>query len=330
MSRVGQRDHPDGDVGARQPSLHGLAVLDKPPGMTSHDVVGTCRRRFAQRRIGHAGTLDPDATGVLLVAFGRATRLMQYMIGLPKSYEADIVLGVATHTLDASGEVTGTWDMRQVTVEAAREAARGLTGTISQVPPMVSAVRVAGKRLHVLARQGVEIERPPRTVTVSRFDLEARPVEGAAEGGQVLRAHIDCSSGTYVRVLAADLGTALGGGAHVARLSRSSVGPWSLSDAVKLDKLRREDLLTPFQSLPWVDAVVVDAALEADVAHGKVLDLDRLGVGGQGPWRVASESGELLAVYQHHGEGRAKPAVVLAPQDGSGAGSGAGNPQPGR
>ena len=137
----------------------GLVVVDKEAGWTSHDVVARCRRIFGQRRVGHAGTLDPDATGVLLVGLGRATRLLRFLTALPKTYEAEVVLGTATSTLDASGEVTGTWDMDAVTLAEVREAAAPLTGPIDQVPPMVSALKVGGRRLHALAREGVEVER---------------------------------------------------------------------------------------------------------------------------------------------------------------------------
>ncbi|MGH9115917.1 MAG: tRNA pseudouridine(55) synthase TruB, partial [Acidimicrobiales bacterium] len=169
--------------------IDGVVIVDKPAGMTSHDVVSRCRRVFEQRKVGHAGTLDPDATGVLVVGLGRATRLLRYMSGLEKSYRAEIVLGVATTTLDASGEVTGRWDQGGVTLEDARSAASRLTGRISQVPPMVSAVKVGGRRLHQLAREGLEVERSAREVTVTRFDLdrpapaEDRPSAPAAGPG---------------------------------------------------------------------------------------------------------------------------------------------------
>jgi tRNA pseudouridine55 synthase len=285
--------------------IDGLAVLDKPAGMTSHDVVARCRRVFGQKRVGHAGTLDPDATGVLLVGLGRATRLMQFMTGLEKSYRAEVVLGIATSTLDASGSVTGTWDMAGVGVDAARGAAATLTGTIQQVPPMVSAVKVGGRRLHQLAREGVEVERPPRTITVRRFDVVA------CDHG-VLSVEIDCSSGTYVRVLAADLGARLGGGAHVRALRRTRVGPWAEADAVGLDAVSVEDVLAPAQALPWLDAVQVEGPVATSVGHGRVLDLSALAATGPGPWRILGPQGDLLAVYQSHPDGRAKPAVVLA------------------
>ncbi len=215
--------------------VDGLLVVDKPAGCTSHDVVARCRRIFGQKKVGHAGTLDPDATGVLLVGLGQATRLLQYLSGLSKRYTGEVVLGVATSTLDAQGTETGTWDMRDVTLEAAREAALTLTGEITQVPPMVSALKVGGRRLHELARAGIEVERAPRAVTVSRFEVGlAPPHEADGAAGPVLAIDVVCSSGTYVRSLAADLGAALGGGAHLRRLRRLAVGSYKLEEAVSL------------------------------------------------------------------------------------------------
>ncbi len=271
--------------------IDGLAVVDKPAGMTSHDVVGRCRRLFGQKKVGHAGTLDPDATGVLLVGLGRATRLMQYMSGLGKAYTTEIVLGAATTTLDDSGDVTGRWDMRAVTLDQARRAAAGLSGSIQQIPPMVSAVKVGGKRLHQLAREGVEVERAPRSVTVARFDLD-----WASDG--VLGALIECSSGTYVRVLGDDLGRLLGGGAHVRRLRRIRVGPWDEGDAIPLDLLGPDHVRRPAAALPWLEALTVDGEVEAAVRHGRPLSGDHLGARGPGPWRIVDAAGALLAVYE--------------------------------
>ncbi|MHB8594849.1 MAG: tRNA pseudouridine(55) synthase TruB, partial [Acidimicrobiales bacterium] len=158
-----RRDPTDGPTG--------MVVVDKEAGWTSHDVVARCRRTFGQRRVGHAGTLDPDATGVLLVGLGRFTRMLRFLTALGKSYEAEVVLGVSTSTLDASGEVTGRWDMSDVDLDAVVFAAAALTGRVLQVPPMVSARKVGGRRLHELARAGIEVEREARTVTVSRFDV---------------------------------------------------------------------------------------------------------------------------------------------------------------
>jgi tRNA pseudouridine55 synthase len=292
--------------------IDGLAVVDKPAGMTSHDVVAACRRRFGQKRVGHAGTLDPDATGVLLVGLGHATRLLQFQSGLPKSYTAEVVLGVSTSTLDEAGEVTGRWDQRQVSLEDARRGAASLTGAISQVPPMVSAVKVGGRRLHELARRGIEVDRPARQVYVSRFDVESLAA-GSDDGGPVLSVRVDCSSGTYVRALAADLGAALGGGAHLRRLRRTAVGPWAVAAAVPLDLLSEADVVPPAASLPWLDLIAVPEDLAREVANGRVLDRDALGADGPGPWRVTGPSGDLIAVYiPHPANGKAvKPAVVL-------------------
>ncbi|HVL26718.1 MAG TPA: tRNA pseudouridine(55) synthase TruB [Acidimicrobiales bacterium] len=284
-------------------------VVDKPAGMTSHDVVGRCRRIFGQRRVGHGGTLDPDATGVLLVGLGAATRLLRFLSGLPKRYQGEVVLGRATSTLDASGEVVGEWDMSAVGLDDVRAAADRLTGEILQIPPMVSAVKVGGRRLHELAREGVEVERAARPVTVYRFDVEA-----AVEPG-VVAVDVECSAGTYVRTLAADLGAALGGGAHLRRLRRTAVGPFEVGEARPLDGIGPADVLPPAEALRGRDRVVVDdAGLAAGVGHGKVLDRAVLGLPaeGDGPWAVVDGVGRLLAVYEGHGAGRAKPAVVLA------------------
>jgi tRNA pseudouridine55 synthase len=289
--------------------VDGLAVVDKPAGMTSHDVVSRCRRIFAQKKVGHAGTLDPDATGVLLVGLGRATRLMQFMSGLSKSYTAEVVLGAATSTLDASGEVVGRWDMHQVTLEQARTAALQLTGEIQQVPPMVSALKVGGRRLHELAREGIEVERSARRVTVHRF-----AVERLITPGPVLEISVDCSSGTYVRVLAADLGGALGGGAHLRALRRTAVGPWTADEATALDDLGPSAVRPMADCLPWLQPVKVETEIAAQVANGRVLERSTLGSDGdtEGPWAVLGPDGELLAVYQPHRVGTAKPTVVVA------------------
>ena len=287
-------------------SVTGLVVVDKEAGWTSHDVVARCRRVFGQRRVGHAGTLDPDATGVLLVGLGRATRLLRFLTPLPKTYSTDVVLGVATSTLDASGEITATYDMTSVTAEMVRDAAATLTGDIEQVPPMVSAVKVGGRRLHELARQGVEVARAARPVTVSRFDIVPDP-----ERSGVYRAEIVCSSGTYVRVLAADLGLALGGGAHVANLRRTRIGSFGCPDMRPLARLGPEDVLTPAQALRDLDFLTADPAAQDAVRNGLPLDRVPLGAAGDGPWAVLDERGSLLAVYEATGTDRIRPVVVL-------------------
>ncbi len=298
--------------------VDGLAVVDKPAGCTSHDVVARCRRLFSQRRVGHAGTLDPDATGVLLVGLGQATRLLQFLSGLSKRYTGEVVLGVATRTLDAAGEVTGTWDMRAATLEEAQVAAAQMTGDIAQVPPMVSALKVGGRRLHELARAGLEVERPPRPVNVKRFDVALAGVERT---GPLFAIDVECSSGTYVRSLAADLGTSLGGGAHLRRLRRLRVGEFTLEDAVTVDELEalREPssaVLAPAEALRGMPRAVVGAAVAAKLLHGQVLALHVLneaGATGAGPWAVVDGNGALLAVCETAKPGTAKPTVVLTP-----------------
>lgn len=304
-----------GDPGA---GPQGLAVVDKPAGWTSHDVVARSRKLLGTRRVGHAGTLDPDATGVLLLGVGRVTRLLRFITALPKTYTTDIIFGTETDTLDASGTVTATHDMSSITDEQVRMAAAQLTGDIQQIPPMVSAVRVDGQRLHVLARAGIEVERQPRPVSVLHFDVA--PMPGSGTPPMRWRATVECSSGTYVRVLAADLGLALGGGAHLDVLRRTAIGPFTQDEAILLDDLTPESLLAPVDALRWMPMAKVDASVAADVAHGKVLPADVIAPEGDGTsgdrlptaWRVVGPDGGLLAVYEQHSAGRAKPAVVLA------------------
>lgn len=277
--------------------IDGLVVVDKEPGWTSHDVVAKLRGRYRQKRVGHSGTLDPDATGVLLVGLGRVTRLLRYLTDLPKTYTGEVVLGRATSTLDASGEVTGEWDMSGVTLPSVRAAASALTGDILQVPPMVSALKVGGKRLHDLARQGVEVEREARPVTIHRFDVTGSPEPG------VFAIEVECSSGTYIRSLAADVGTALGGGGHLRNLRRTAIGSFSVGDARPLDALDDSHVLAPAEALRDYPAVAVDAEAVTAIGFGRPLP----GLPA-GTVAVRDADGRLLAVYE---DGR--PAVVLAP-----------------
>ena len=283
----------------RPATTHGVAVVDKPAGVTSHDVVGMLRRRFGERQVGHAGTLDPDATGVLVVAVGKATRLLRFVEKTRKGYTGEVVLGTSTSTLDAAGDVVGSFDMSAVTLDDARAAvAEHLVGDIEQVPPMVSAIRVDGKRLHELAREGIEVERSARPVTIHRFDV----VEWAAPG--VLAIDVECSAGTYIRTLADDLGRLLGGGAHLRNLRRTHVGEFTLGEAAPPD----ECALLPVESAVRALAPVeVDDDAAALIANGRVLAAWE----GDGPWAVFDTSGRLLAVYESFRDGQAKPAVVL-------------------
>lgn len=282
----------------KPPTLHGLVIVDKPAGITSHDVVSQLRKRLGERRVGHAGTLDPDATGVLLVGVGYVTRLMKYLSGLDKRYTAEVVLGVETSTLDDSGEVTQRHDMSGITLADVRTAARGLTGAIMQVPPMVSALKIDGRRLHELAREGIEVERAARPVTVHHFSVE--PTVDPA----VFAIDVEVSSGTYVRSLAADLGTALGGGAHLRRLRRHSIGPFVESEAAPIDTA---PLRPAVEALRMVDKVLIDDEIASKVANGRRLDRFT----GEGPWALVDAHGALVGVYEASGD-EAIPAVVLA------------------
>jgi len=280
---------------------HGVVVIDKQAGWTSHDVVAKARGVLGTRKVGHSGTLDPDATGVLVLGVGRATRLLRFLTELPKRYEGEIVLGVETSTLDAAGDVTATHDMSDVTNDDVAVAAAGLTGDLLQVPPMVSAIRIDGVRLHELARAGKEVERPPRPVRVDRFDVDPTGTPG------VHRCVVECSSGTYVRSLAADLGRALGGGAHLRALRRTAVGDFMIGQAGPVEA---PTLLPVAAAVSHLETVSVGAETAAAVGHGRVLQLEELGVSSAGPWAVLDRGGELLAVYGHHRHG-AKPTVVI-------------------
>ena len=320
------REELPGHLPADQQLRDGLAVVDKEAGWTSHDVAAKARGILRNRKIGHSGTLDPDATGVLLLGVGRATRLLKYLTVLPKTYTAEFVLGTETSTLDDSGEVTATHDMAAVTAHQVRAAAVGLTGPILQVPPMVSAVKVEGRRLHELAREGIEVEREARPVTVYRFDIE----QLVGDAG-VYRVEVECSSGTYVRTLAADLGHALGGGAHLRNLRRTAIGSFTLAEARPLADL----LVTPMtEVMRDYPSVTVSSEVAVAVGFGKVLERDALGLalatddgpdseegeGGDqhrdGPWALLDEGGDLLAVYEAHKGSTVKPSVVVAPATG--------------
>jgi len=276
----------------------GLVLVDKPGGMTSHDAVDAVRRVLGTRRVGHAGTLDPMATGLLLVGVGRATRLLRYFGDLPKSYEGTARLGIETDTLDAEGVV-----VRSVEVAVARDdlerAFAARTGASAQRPPAYSAVKVGGRKLYEAARGGEPLVAEPRPIRVDTFELRSfEPPD--------VRFRVTCSGGTYVRVLAADVGAALSSGAHLTELRRTAIGPFRVDEASAPEAAR--------SPLP------VDAA----VLHLPRLDLDReeavaashgqpLGPSGlAGPYGVFGPDGMLLGVYEDEGP-RARPLVILAP-----------------
>lgn len=283
----------------KPPTRHGLVIVDKPSGMTSHDVVSALRKQLGERRIGHAGTLDPDATGVLLVGVGYVTRLLTFLSGLDKTYTAQIVLGSATSTLDSSGTVTATHDMSNIGLEDVRRVVQeNFVGKISQVPPMVSALKVDGVRLHELARKGVEVERAARELTIHSFK-----VFGMSEPG-VVDVEIHCSSGTYIRSLADDLGRALGGSAHLRNLRRVSVGGFLQSECSLL-----EDAVVhpPITAVRTMSRVVADEQMQMMIKHGRELEK----FDSPAPWVLVDEQNAVLAVYELSASGRAKPSVVM-------------------
>jgi tRNA pseudouridine55 synthase len=289
-----------------------LVVVDKPAAWTSHDVVAKLRKVYRQRRVGHAGTLDPDATGVLLVGLGRATRLLRFLQDTVKGYRATIVFGVSTTTLDASGEVV---DRRPMPIDQAdiEAVVPAFLGEIEQLPPMVSAVKVGGRRLHELARRGEEVERAPRRVRVDRIDVEAFEA-GPYPAATVL---VECSSGTYVRSLAADMGARLGGVAHLGELRRLHIGSFTLDEARTLADIEKDPdaaVLTPAVAMRDLEQVSIDAEQARAVAHGVTFPAAVFAGAnaGPGPFAVLGPDGDLLAVYERR-RAAVKPAVVLAP-----------------
>lgn len=270
--------------------LSGSVVIDKPAGCTSHDVVDQVRRALGTRKVGHAGTLDPDATGILVLGIGAGTKLLQFMTGADKTYVGEVVFGTETATLDAAGEVTAIHDMTGLAPAQVETAAKRFLGDIQQVPPMVSAVKVDGKRLHELARQGIEIEREPRPVSVHRFDV------AATDDPLVYRIEVGCSSGTYIRTLAADLGAALGGGAHLRSLRRTGVGSITVADAQPIDDFELGPIELLLSGMP---ILTVDNDTAERVSHGQ-----RLGAApGSGMIAIKGPDNDLLAVYEaRHGE----------------------------
>jgi len=313
-NRGDARDRARGEVS-------GLVVVDKPGGWTSHQVVGRCRRLYGTRKVGHAGTLDPMATGVLLVGVGRATRLLGHLAGHDKTYLATIQLGSTTTTDDAEGELLEWRGAAGLTEADIRAAVPQFTGVISQVPSSVSAIKVDGRRAYARVRAGETFTLAPREVTVSRFEVTAvRPsasfgwVDGSPATGPLLDVdvEVDCSSGTYIRALARDLGARLGTGGHLTALRRTRVGAFDLSlvglDQDALDAGRPAPLLGLADVARRAFAVVeVDAGQAADVSHGRALALT-----------VPAEptallSGDrLLALYRPGPAGGSVPMAVLA------------------
>jgi tRNA pseudouridine55 synthase len=280
----------------------GILLVDKPGGITSHDVVARSRRAFGTRKIGHAGTLDPMATGLLVLGIEGATRLLTYLVGLDKTYAATIRLGTATTTDDAEGEVVATADpdaLTAVTDERIAAGVAALTGRISQVPSTFSAIKVDGKRAYDLARSGQDVELKAREVTIDRFEVHGtRRHDDAID----LDVTVDCSSGTYIRALARDLGAALGVGGHLTMLRRTRIGPFALADAHDPESLADQPaLLEPAEVAARVLGRLDVTAEEArDLRHGKRLEGAAARIEGQNAAAIDPD-GVLVGIVERRG-----------------------------
>lgn len=294
--------------------LSGVLLVDKPSGWTSHDVVAKVRRILGQQRVGHTGTLDPNATGLLVLCVGRATRLAEFMTALPKTYEGEIALGARTATDDADGPVVERRPVPPIDGARLRELERAFTGELLQRPPAFSAVKVEGERSYALARRGERVELPPRLVTVYELRLSASAPDR-------LGIRVRCSAGCYVRALARDIGEAIACGAHLATLTRTQVGVFRLSQAVTLDQLAaaasegrvEELLLPPDEGVAAYEAAIVTPVRAWRLAHGELIGPSPK------PWRPS----ELARLYDTRGEfvgmgrvlstGHIRPLKVIMP-----------------
>jgi len=279
--------------------LDGILNLDKPAGITSYGAVARIKRLTGEKRVGHAGTLDPDATGVLPVCLGKATRVVQYLSGFSKTYVATIELGVSTDTYDASGQVTGRADASGIDRVQIESILPVFTGTVSQTPPMYSALKHHGQPLYKLARAGVTIERPSRTVTIHRLEIiDYQPPQVTLE--------IESSKGTYIRSLANDIGQALGCGAHMKDLRRTAYGVFIIKAAVSLSRLeegRLDQFLHPIDdALQDYPALTVDEAGEKAMRQGKMLSAENVkstGGSNEGLYRAYTAGGAFIGLARY-------------------------------
>lgn len=290
------------------PAPDGLLVVDKPAGSTSHDVVGRCRRLAGTRKVGHAGTLDPMATGVLVVGVGRATRLLGHLAGSTKAYDATIRLGQTTVSDDAQGEITSTLDSSHLTTTAVESVLPGFVGDIEQIPSAVSAIKIDGRRAYARVRAGEEVKLTARPVTVSRLEVVDIRRELACLDVDV---HVECSTGTYVRALARDIGACLEVGGHLTALRRTRVGPYGLDRARTLEELEETlEMVTMDDAANASFATfTVDDASVTLIRHGRVLAVD---LGAAGRVAVLDASGRFLALYEQRGDS-AHAVAVFAP-----------------
>ncbi|MES4908717.1 MULTISPECIES: tRNA pseudouridine(55) synthase TruB [unclassified Streptomyces] len=300
-----------GRAGSTAPD--GLVIVDKPAGFTSHDVVAKMRRFAGTRRVGHAGTLDPMATGVLVIGVEKATRLLGHLALTEKEYEATIRLGQTTVTDDAEGEITSSAGAAGTALDAVGAGIAGLTGDIMQVPAKVSAIKIDGKRSYARAREGEDFEIPARPVTVSSFALHAHRETEAKDGTPVLDLDVTvvCSSGTYIRALARDLGAALGVGGHLIALRRTRVGPYGLAAARTLPQLEES-----LQVMPIAEAAAAAfPRWDIDEDRARLLGNGvRIGMPAReesGPVAVFGPKGRFLALVEEH-KGKAKSLAVFA------------------
>lgn len=294
--------------------VDGFLLVDKPMGWTSHDAVAAVRRLAGMKKVGHAGTLDPMATGLLVIGLGRATRLLRFVTDSEKTYRAVALFGVATDTLDADGAILERSEMSFTEQEVA-DVARRFVGVGTQVPPMVSALKVGGRRLHALARQGLEVERAPRRIEIS--SLEVEEVTPGVYPEVIFT--VTCGSGTYVRVLADDMARALGGRAHLTALRRLAIGPHRVEDALAIPAL--EDLaaagklldavLSPAAGLSEIRLLRLDEGSARAAGHGSTFTSVAIGADEPGLYRLLDPEGALLAVYRSDGR-KAVPEVVLS------------------
>jgi tRNA pseudouridine55 synthase len=296
----------------------GLLVVDKAPGWTSHDVVARVRRLAGTRKVGHAGTLDPMATGVLVLGIGSGTRLLTFLVGCDKAYSATIRLGQGTVTDDAEGEVTEALGATGLDLQMVDRAAESLRGAIQQVPSSVSAIKVDGQRSYARVRGGEDVTLPPRPVVVHRFDLGPLRTARASDGTPVvdLDVEVEVSSGTYVRALARDLGSALGVGGHLVALRRTRVGAFTLDQAAPLlsdagDQLDVAAALIPLAQAARTHfpAYELDDEQASALSHGRTATV---AAGEPGLAATFAPSGALVAVVEIE-DGHARPKVVFAP-----------------
>ena len=279
---------------------NGVLPVDKPGGPTSHDVVARVRRALKTRAVGHTGTLDPFASGLLLVCAGPATRLAEYLTGLPKTYVATMRLGAATDTDDLTGEVIGGSDeWRSVTRDRIEAALQAQVGTIEQLPPLYSAKKVDGERMYAAARRGEAVERKPSVVTIHAIRLLGIDLPD-------VEFEVECGAGTYIRAIARDAGEALGVGGHLRTLRRTRVGPHTVERAVPLDLLDDEArvqaaILTPLDAMAHLPRALVDEAGIAALRHGRAVPSPADVPEGR-PVALASEGGALLAIGERSGD----------------------------